>query len=158
MLTFMISRDELKLLIDRVPEDRVDAVRDMLDFHINPPQPDPEVERMLKRKHEYRERVERRFRETRKPGTIGGGGAGGGGIVGVREGIPFGRYSFGYWDEGALVQQTLQSFDGQDIEIMERFSISPDRGKFLCRLELSSGGQTVRHSDEFPISWPKQAS
>ena len=90
------------------------------------------------------------FRETRKPGTVGGGG--GGGISGVHEGVPFGRHSFGFWDDGALVEQILQSFDGQEVEIMERFSISPDRTKLFCRLELSSGGYTVQHSDEFPIS------
>jgi hypothetical protein len=147
----MTSRDDLKSLIDRVPEDRLDAVLGMLDFQINPPQPDPEIERMRQRTEQYRKAVEQRFRETRKPGTIGGGG-GGGGILGVHEGVPYGRHSFSYWDEGALVEQILQSFDGQHIEIMERFSISPDRKKLFCRLELSSGGHTVQHSDEFSIS------
>jgi hypothetical protein len=33
----MISRDDLKCRIDRVPEDRLEAVRDMLNFQINPP-------------------------------------------------------------------------------------------------------------------------
>jgi hypothetical protein len=146
----MTSRNELKSLIDQVPEDHLEAVLRMLDFHINPPQPNPEAERMRRRTQQYRKVVEERFRETRKPGTIGNGA--GGGISGVHEGVPFGRHSFGYWEEGALVEQVLQSFDGQDIEIMERFSISSDRTKLFCRLELSSGGHTVQHSDEFPIS------
>jgi hypothetical protein len=66
---------------------------------------------------------EQRFRETRKPGTIGA--MGGGGSMGMHEGTPFGRQGFSYWDEKALVHQTVQSFDGQELEIMERLSISP---------------------------------
>ena len=153
--SLMISRDELKSMIDRVPEDRLKAVQGMLDFHISPPPPIPQVERMRQRGDEYRRIVEQRFRETRKLGTVGvGGGFGGGGFSGMHEGEPYGRHSFGYWDEGALVEQVLQSFDGQDIEIMERFSLSPDRTKLFCQLELSSAGYTVRHSDEFPVSRP----
>jgi hypothetical protein len=64
---------------------------------------------------------------------------------GTHEGTPFGRQSFSYWDEKALVHQTLQSFDGQELEIMERLSISPQRTKLSCVLELSSGGLTVNH-------------
>ena len=110
---------------------------------------------MRQRGDEYRKVVEQRFRETRKPGTVGGGGGfGGGGFYGMHEGTPYGRHSFGYWDEKALVEQALQSFDCQDIEIMERFSLSPDRTKLLCRLELSSGGYAVQHSDEFPVLRP----
>jgi hypothetical protein len=72
-------------------------------------------------------------------------------IAGMHEGTPYGRHEFSYWDEKALVQQTLQSFDGHEVEIMERFSISDDRTKLSCLLELSSGGRTVRHSEDFPI-------
>jgi hypothetical protein len=94
--------------------------------------------------------VEQRFRETRKPGTIGG--MVGGGCMGTHEGTPFGRQSFSYWDEKALVHQTLQSFDGQELEIMERLSISHDRKKLSFVLELSSGGRTVNYTEEFPIT------
>jgi hypothetical protein len=63
--------------------------------------------------------------------------------MGMHEGTPFGRQSFSYWDEKALVQQTLRSFDGQELEIVERLSISPDCTKLSWVLELSSGGRTV---------------
>jgi hypothetical protein len=72
--------------------------------------------------------------------------------MGMHEGTPFGRHGFSYWDENALVHQTLQSFDGQELEIMERLSISPDRTKLSCVLELSSGGRTVNYAEEFPIT------
>lgn len=35
---------------------------------------------------------------------------------------------------------------------MERLSISPDRTKLSCVLELSSGGRTVNHAEEFPVA------
>lgn len=50
------------------------------------------------------------------------------------------------------MHQTLQSFDGQELEITERLSISPDRTKLSCVLELSSGGRTVNYTEEFPIT------
>ena len=94
--------------------------------------------------------VLRRFRETRKPGTLGTGG--GTGFFAEHEGVFFGRQSLQYWDDKALVYQSLQNFDHQEIEVMERLSFSLDRTTLLCALEISSGGHTVRHEDGFPVS------
>jgi hypothetical protein len=149
-LSTVATRDELKALIDQLPEPRLEIVRNMLEHHVHPPQPRPEIEQMQRRSQEYKERVEQRFRETGKPGTIGG--MAGGGSMGMHQGTPFGRQGFSYWDEKALVHQTLQSFDGQELEIMERLSLSPDRTKLSCVLELSSGGHTVNFTEEFPIT------
>jgi hypothetical protein len=146
----MISREELKALIDQVPESSLETVKGMLEYQISPPPPEPDVDRMLERHEEYRRRVEEHFRKTRKPATLGGG-VGGGGFARMHGDVAVGRYSFGYWDENAFVEQTLQSFDGQEIEIMERFSVSPDHTKLFCSLELSSGGHTKSHADEFPL-------
>jgi hypothetical protein len=146
----MASRDELKSLIDRMPEERLESVRSILEFNINPPPPNPKMEHMHERGQLYRKLVEQRFHETRKPGTISG--LSGGGMTGMHKGTPFGRNGFHYWDGDALVQQTLQFFNGQEIEIMERLSMSADRSKLICSLELSSAGRTVQHADEFPVS------
>jgi hypothetical protein len=148
-LSIVATRDELKALIDQLPEPRLEIVRNMLEHHVHPPQPRPEIEQMQRRSQVYKERVEQRFRETGKPGTIGG--MTGGGSMGMHHGTPFGRQGFSYWDEKALVHQTMQSFDGQELEIMERLSFSPDRTKLSCALELSSGGRTVNFREEFPI-------
>ena len=37
----MAFRNELKALIDQVPESRLESVRMMLEQHINPPKPHP---------------------------------------------------------------------------------------------------------------------
>jgi hypothetical protein len=132
----MASRDDLKALIDQLPEPRLEMVRQMLERRVHPPPPRPEIENMQRRSREYKNLVEQRFRETRKPGTIGG--MVGGGNMGTHEGTPFGRRSFSYWDKKALVHQTLQSFDGQELEIMERLSISHDHKKLSLFLNFQA--------------------
>lgn len=144
----MASRDELKSLIDQLPETRLEMVHTLLNHQVNPPAPNPKIERMQRPAQNYRRLVQQRFQETRKPGTIGT--MGGGGSLGEHEGIPFGRQGFHYWDDKALVYQTLQFFDGHEIEIMERLSFSPDRTRLICAWEISSGGHTVRYEDAFP--------
>ena len=146
----MASREELKALIDQLPESGLELVRLMLEHHVHPPPPNPAIERMQQRSRNYKRLVEERFRETGKPGTIGG--MAGGGSMGIHEGVPFGRQGFHYWDNKVLVHQSLQSFDGQEIEVMERLSFSPDRTKLSCVVELSSGGRTVRHEEEFTVT------
>jgi len=148
----MPTRDELKVLIDQLPDDKLIAVHRMLELNLNrnPPQLVPEMEQMQQRSKEYRQRVLQKFRENRKPGTLGT--AGGTGYASTHDGVSFGRQGFHYWDNKALVHQSLQSFDGQEIEIMERLSFSADRTVLVCALEISSGGYTVQHQDGFPIS------
>lgn len=150
----MSPRDDLKALIDQLPETWLEAARRMLEHHINPPTQHPQVDRMQRQSHEYRQQVLQQFRDTRKPGTVGGmGGTAGFGSYG---GTPFGRQSFHYWDDKALVFQSRQFFDGQSIEFMERLAFSLDRTAFHCSLEISSGGHTVRHEDQFPIATERE--
>ena len=93
--------------------------------------------------------VERRFRETRKPGTIST--LIGGGNVFPREGKAHSSHAFHYWDDKALVHQTLRVFEGQELEAMERISLSDDRTMLVYEQELSSGGLTKKHEERFPF-------
>jgi hypothetical protein len=124
----------------------------MLEHHVHPPQPKPEIERMQRRSRDYSEQVLQRFHETRKSGTIRTGG--GTGFFGEHEGVPFGRKGLHYWDDKALVHQSVQCFDGQEIEIMERLSFSPDRTKLVCSLEVASGG--IRCGTKTTFLLPRQ--
>jgi hypothetical protein len=163
----MTTREELRVLSDQLPEPRLEVVRRMLELHMHStPQrleienlpvptvggriPLPDFERTQRLGQSYREQVLRRFRESRRPGTLSTGG--GTGFLGEHEGVPFGRHGFHYWDDKALVHQSLQNFDGQEIELMERLSFSPDCTKLRCSLEIASGGQSVQHEDEFPVT------
>jgi hypothetical protein len=148
----MPTRDELKALIDQLPDTCLGPIGGMLAYYVNPPPPIPEIEHREQHQPNYRRLIEKRFRETRKPGTIGS--MGGTGFESMLGGVPFGRQGFHYWDEKALVHQSLQSFDGQEIEVMERLSFSDDRTKLICALEISSGGHTVQYQEEFPVSQP----
>jgi hypothetical protein len=105
ILTRMISRDDLKSLIDRVPEDGLGDVFSLANFLVSPPQLNPEHERTRQRTEQYREVVQRRFREDREPGAIAEDSPiGGTGNSGAHKGISFERHSYDYWDEGTLVQ------------------------------------------------------
>jgi hypothetical protein len=84
----MASRDDLKALIDQLLEPRLKCFGRCSNTTSTPPPPRPEIEHMQRRSREYKNLVEQRFRETRKPGTIGG--------MGTHEGTPFGRQSFSY--------------------------------------------------------------
>jgi hypothetical protein len=90
--------------------------------------------------------VERQFREARKPGTIST--LIGGGNVFPGEGKSYGNHSFHYWDEKALVNQTLRVFEGQELQ---RILLSNDRTMLVYEQELSSGGLTKRHEERFPF-------
>jgi hypothetical protein len=106
-----------------------------------------------KERQDYKKLVMQRFHKTRKPGTISTGS--GSGFSEMHEGTPLGRHSFSYWDEKALVHQTLQSFDVQSIELMNRRAFSEDKTRLSLSLEVSSGGKTVRYEDDFPVALPK---
>ena len=146
----MASREELKVLIDQLPLACLELVRMILEHQAHPRPSRPELDRICRRGEEYQWVVEQRFRETGRPGTFSA--FGGAGFVDVHNGVAFGSHGFHYGDGDALVNQTLQSFSGQEIEIVNRLSMSSDRTKLNCLVELSSGSHTVRHEDGFPLS------
>jgi hypothetical protein len=156
----MASRDELKALIDQLPEETLDQARLNLAHFLAPRKPRPEAQQQTERRmtnwKALREQLisEQHIAETRELGATGGrsGGGGGRGMTGMHEGVPFGRYGFQFWDKKALIHRALLSYDGQELEIMERLSFSPDGAKLICSLEIASGGHTVRHEDEFPLA------
>ena len=149
----MSSREELHRLIDQLPDEKLDQVEMMLSSTLNPRPKHPEMEEMHKRAREYRTRVEEQFRRTRKPGTISGmgGGAGGGGFSSVdKDGGAFSSHSFHYWDDKAIIYQTMRYFSGQQLEQMERLAVSEDGTQLLYEQEITSGGRTARRQEAFP--------
>ena len=145
----MAIRDELHSLLDQLSEDQLRNARPFLAGRLRPRTPSPEIEQARQWTHEYKKMVERRFRETRKPGTISM--LIGGGNVSPRQGKSYGNHAFHYWDDKALVHQTLRVFEGQELESMERISLSDDRTALVYEHELSSAGLTKRHEERFPF-------
>jgi hypothetical protein len=145
----MAIRDDLHTLLDRLPEETLQPAHAFLNGLLRPHPRRPEVEQARDRGRAFRKLVERQFQEAGKPGTISG--MIGGGSPFPQDGETYGRNAFHYWDDKALVHQTLQFFAGQELEMMERISRS-DAGTMLSYdQELSSGGRTLRNKAEFPF-------
>jgi hypothetical protein len=95
----MGSREELKVLIDQLPEACLEPVRMMLEHQVHPRPARPALDRIRRRGEEYQRLVEQRFRETGGPGTVSG--LGGAGFGDVHDGVPIGSHGFHYWDGDA---------------------------------------------------------
>lgn len=152
----MSIRDEVRSLLDELPEGKLRTVRAFLDGQLRPRPVRAEHLQVRDQAQKFRMLVEQRFQETRKPGTISA--MTGGGSLFPRDGETYGRNSFHYWDDKALVHQTLQFFAGQELEIMERFSRSDDGAKLVYEQETHSGGRTLRNRIEFPFISKKPGS
>ena len=124
----MASLDELKALLDQLPEPSLDIVECTV-----------------------RHLITQKVAEERFP-AMQGAEMGSDGWTGTHSGVHFGGQSFRRFDNGELVERTLQFFDGHEIEFRKSLWLSADRTKLLCTLTLSCGGQTLRHEDEFPAS------
>ncbi|HLO00694.1 MAG TPA: hypothetical protein VK208_19710, partial [Pyrinomonadaceae bacterium] len=59
---------------------------------------------------------------------------------------------FHYWDDKALVYQTMRYFSGQQFEEMERLAVSEDGTQLLYEQEATSGGKTFRRQEAFPFN------
>src|SRR5436190_18274423 len=126
----MSTREDVHRIVDQLPDERLEHVQMMLSAVLNPHPTPPQVTEMRARGQEWRRRVEERFTQTRKPGTISGMG-GGGGFGFDSERGSFGSHSFHYWDDKAVVYQTMRFFSGHQIEQMERLAISADGSQLL---------------------------
>lgn len=151
----MARRDDLHSLIDCLPEDKLQPAHALLDGLLRPHPLRSELERARHRGRDFRNLVQQRFKEGRTPGTISA--LVGGGSLFPKDGETYGRNAFHYWDDKALVHQTLQFFAGQELEMMERIARSDDGTKLTYEQELSSGGRTLRNSAEFPFIVNKAA-
>ena len=126
----MISRDELKALLDQLPESGFDMVESTIRFLL------------------MQHTAERRFH------VDGGGDVPPGHSAWSIEsnGLRAASHSIQQINDSALLVQTLYSFDQHDMEITERISLTPDRTRLRCQLTLASGGVTSLHDDEFPVA------
>ena len=59
----MASRDELKTLIDQMPEEKLDLVRMNLESILRPPAPNPLVEKIMRRSEEFQKQLPDRLKQ-----------------------------------------------------------------------------------------------
>lgn len=59
----MVTRDELKSLIEKMPEGKLDLVRMNLDNILHLPAPNPMIEKMMRRSEEFRKQLPERLKQ-----------------------------------------------------------------------------------------------
>lgn len=123
----MSSRNEVKSLIDQLPDASLEVVESTI--------------RHLLTKHE----AEHRFQITGEEAQ------GYSGWEHVHNGFRVGSQMFHRVEGNELIVQTLYTFLGSNVEMAERLSLTSDKAKLQCRLMLKSGDVTLRHVDEFPV-------
>jgi hypothetical protein len=139
----MHTREQLKALIDTIPDDRVESVYRIIDLNLNPSRGRMEVEAMRAFRAKNRARFIERMGGT--SGLIGSGGSGG-----ITDGLGSGHFSNHFRDGRSLLTQTLHFLEGREIEEVVTLTLAENGAAIDCSIEVSSGGRKVLHRESFP--------
>ena len=151
----MVSRDELKILIDRLPEEKIGLVRNNLEYILHPPVL-PTVEMMMRRTDDLESELPERLKILRagnSPESIRGFGGGGfgSGPEPLRRNV---EYSMS-WQEGrARVKHTVLLHEGHEVDFVERVQLTDDERTLIYGQEIYFGGRCVNRKEEFQVVSP----
>jgi hypothetical protein len=149
----MATREELKALIDQLPEAKLDLVGSSLESILRPPAPNPRIEQFRQRSEEFQKQLPERLKQLQAggdPGVVRGFGmVGGAGGLGSGRRQAYGHYTYSWQEERAHVTHKLILHAGHDIDIVERLEITVDERFLLYEQELYSGGRVVKRKEEF---------
>jgi hypothetical protein len=149
----MHTREELKTLIDQLPEEKLVLASLNLESILHPPAPNPRIEQFTQRSEEFQKQLPERLKQLQAggdPGVVRGFGmAGGTGAVGSGRRQAYGQYSYSWREKRAHVTHRLILHAGQDIDIVERLEITMDEKFLLYEQELYAGGRVVKRKEEF---------
>lgn len=152
----MASRDQLKVLIDKLPDDKLDHVGMSLESILYPPVPNPRVEQFRRRSEEFQKQLPERLKQLQAGGdpsvVRGFGMAGGSGSLGSERREAYGQYRYSWQEERAHVTHRLILHAGREIDIVERLEITGDERFLLYEQELYSGGCVVKRKEKFPAA------
>ena len=145
----MPTREELKSLIDQMPEAKFELVRVNLESILNPPRPDPRMEKMQRLSEEFRAQLPERLEQLQ---------------AGNSPEIPRGFYGFGTgtgfsysWQENRThVTHKSQLYGGHVIDIVDRLEVSEDKATLIYEQEIYAGGRSVRRREVFPVTEVKE--
>jgi hypothetical protein len=159
----MATREELKALIDQLPEEKLDLAGLSLKSILHPPVPNPRVERFKQRSEDFQKQLPERLKQLQAggdPSVVRGFGMVGGTVgLGSERRQAHGQYSYSWQEERAHVTHRLILHAGQEIDIVERLEIAANERFLLYEQELYSGGRVVKRREEFPsdegdvLSW-----
>lgn len=101
----MASRDELKVLIDQLPGDKLDLARMNLESILHPPAPNPRIEQFRRRSEEFQKQLPERLLQLQAgsdPSAIRGFGmVGGTRILGVDRREAYGQHGYSWQEDRA---------------------------------------------------------
>ena len=151
----MLTRDDLKALIDELPPEKLDLARLNLESILHPPALDPKIERMMRRSEEMQNQLPERLKQLQagcKPETIlgfyGGGGFGSG--PGLRGGQ--GEMAYSWWENITYVTHRMMLHAGREMDIVERFQLTEDERKLIYKSEIHAEGRVVKRTEEFSVT------
>jgi hypothetical protein len=150
----MPTRDELKAFIDQMPPEKLDLVHTNLESILNPPVPDPQIERIIRRSEEFQRELSERLPQLQagcKPETIRGFNGGGG--FGCGPGLRNqGGYSYSWFEGITHVTHRLMIHAGREMDIVERLQLTEDETKLIFEQEIYAEGRIVKRKEEFPVA------
>jgi hypothetical protein len=150
----MVTREELKALIDRLPEEKLDLAGLSLKSILYPHAPNPRIEQFKQHSEEFQKQLPERLKQLQAGGdpsvVRGFGMIGGTWGSGSKRLQAYGQYSYSWQEERAHVTHRLILHAGHEIDIVERLEITADERFLLYEQELYSGGRVVKRKEEFP--------
>jgi hypothetical protein len=152
----MATREELKALIDELPEEKLGLASLNLESILHPPAPNPRIEQFIQRSEEFQKQLPERLKQLQAGGDPsvlrGFGMVGGTGGLGPGRRQAFGQHSYSWQEKRSHVTHRLILHAGHDIDIVERLEITADERFLLYEQELYSGGRVVKRKEEFPTA------
>lgn len=152
----MATREELKDLIDQLPEEKLDLAGLSLKSILHPAVPNPRVEQFKQRSEEFQKQLPERLKRLQAAGDAsvvrGAGMVGGTWGLGPERRQAYGQYSYSWQEERAHVTHKLIMHAGHEIDIVERLEMTVDERFLLYEQELYSGGRVVKRKEEFPAT------
>jgi hypothetical protein len=151
----MPTRDELKALIDQLPDEKLEMVRINLESIQHPPIPNPKVEQIMRRSEEFQKQLPERLKQLQagcRPETIRGFGMAGGfgSGPGMRGGQ--GQHAYSWWEDITYVTHRMMLHAGRELDIVERLQFTEDETKLIYEQEIYAEGRTIKRKEEFPIA------
>jgi len=140
----MANRDELKALIDQMPDERLELVGLNLESILHPPTRNPQMEKMIRRTEEFHQQLPERLKILQ---------------AGNSPETPHGFYGFGSgsggsysWQENrAHVTHKMHLYEGHEIDFVDRVELSDDGKTLIYEQEVYAEGRSVTRREEFPV-------
>ena len=147
----MPTREELKSLIDHMPEAKLELVQVTLESILNPPRLDPQIEKlqekMQRHSEEFREQLPERLKQLQA-----------GNSPEIPRGFGFGTgtdFCYSWQENQVLVMHKSQLYGEHLIDIVDRLEMSDDQSTLIYDQEIYAGGRSVKRREEFRMAEAK---